>query len=119
MADSEQKDFARRQEIWQSCQQQGYADRAAKLFADGETIARRKILEKALFERSTYTFEQETPREGIWRFLCTTAKPTEEEQQVLLACNQTPCLEIAFDLSLMSGDITDWQCLAYNKKFEN
>lgn len=110
VADNVQKDFARRQELFHAsmfppC---GYIDRACRLLEKGEKVAARKVLEKALFKRSTYSFKDEDRENNLHRFYATSAIPTTEERKLLEECNVEPCLTMWFDISKEDGEIVDY-----------
>lgn len=111
VADNEQKDFARRQELhyvsmFPPC---GYIDRACLLLENGEKVAARKVLEKALFKRSTYSFKDEDRENNIHRFYATSAVMTPEERTLFEVCNVEPRLSMWFDISKEDGEIVDYE----------
>lgn len=107
VADNIQKDFARRQEIYHASMYPpcGYIDKALQLLDEGRNIAARKVLEKALFKRSTYTFTDEDRENNVHRFYATSAIPTAEEQELLKECEVEPCLSMWFDIDKEDGEI--------------
>ena len=99
VADNENKDFTRRQELYKASQREGYVDRALSAFETGDNDVAGKILGKALTDLSTYQFEVVEVDEDISRFYVRTLSPTQEEDSLLEDCNISPRLTMWFDMS--------------------
>ncbi len=107
VADNEQSDFTRRQEIYHAsmCPPCGYVDRALRLLDQGEKATALELLQEALFKRHCYKIlKHEDWENNTHRFFVAGAVPTEEEQELLKECNIVPCLNMWFDID------KSWDC---------
>lgn len=99
VTDNENKDFARRQELYKASKGEGYIDRALAAFEKGDNDVAGKILGKALNDLSTYQFNFTDVDADTSRFYVRTVLPTQEEESLLEDCNITPHLTMWFDMS--------------------
>lgn len=99
VADNENKDFTRRQELYKASHGEGYVDRALSAFEKDDNNVAGKILGKALNDLSTYQFEVIDVDADTSRFYVRTLSPNQEEKSLLEDCNISPRLTMWFDMS--------------------